>query len=183
MVFGAGGAGGAGGVGGGATAAGACGAATGGGGVSTFTGSALGAGLGGSGFAGSGLGGSGVGSGLGGSGLGGSGLGGSGLGGSGFGGSGLGGFGFGGSGGGGSGLGGGVSSCTTTAGGSMSVRGCSSAPDSTSAIIARCSAIATASADGLMFDTARSRCDSAQPEHVLHVVQASGFVLQEASGA
>jgi len=146
---GAGGAGGATGVGAGATAVA---------GASILTGSGRGSGrtsgLAGSGLGCSGRGGSGRGCGLTGSGLGGSGFGG---------------FGFGGSGSGGSGLGGGtgVSNCTMTGGGSTSVWGFSSAPDSTKAISAPCSAIATASADGLMLGTARLRlrlsADRARP--------------------
>jgi hypothetical protein len=144
---GAGGAGGATGVGAGATTVA---------GASILTGSGRGSGrtsgLAGSGLGCSGRGGSGRGCGLTGSGLGGSGFGG---------------FGFGGSGGVGSGLGGGtgVSNCTMTGGGSTSVWGFSSAPDSTKAISAPCSAIATASADGLMLGTARLRlsADRARP--------------------
>ena len=154
---GAGGGGGGAGGAGGATGAG-CGATAGAGGDSIFTASGRGSGrtsgLAGSGLGCSGRGGSGRGWGLTGSGLGGSGFGG---------------FGFGGSGVGGSGLGGGtgVSNCTRTGGGSTSVWGFSSAPDSTKAISAPCSAIATASADGLMLGTARLRlrlsADRARP--------------------
>ena len=139
---GAGGAGGATGVGAGATAVA---------GASILTGSGRTSGLAGSGLGCSGRGGSGRGCGFTGSGLGGWG------------------FGFGGSGVGGSSLSGGsgVSNCTMTGGGSTSVWGFSSAPDTTKAISAPCSAIATASADGLMLGTARLRlrlsADRARP--------------------